>query len=79
MNTPPNFAPPSEVWLLVNANGRPVESLDDAREGPTYLVAFSETEAKRACEHQRGLYDLHCVPVRIVPTAAKGAQGNAHP
>jgi hypothetical protein len=57
---------PAELWLLWIPDSRIyVLSMDDARDGPTYLAAFSQAEATRAAEHQGRMYDFHCVPVRV--------------
>lgn len=64
--TSPNVSPdiPAELWMLWNGRGW-VCSIDDAREGATYLVAFSEGEARNAAKHQEENYYIECVPVRV--------------
>lgn len=58
---------PAELWLLRSTDrGCFVLSVDDARGGPTRLACFSEAEAIAAADHQRDLYDIDCVPVRVL-------------
>lgn len=67
------FVPPlpAELWGLWNDcpehpdGGNWVCSIDDAPHGDTFLVAFSEREAKFAAIHQNESYGLNCRPVRI--------------
>lgn len=57
---------PDELWMLWEVNsGCWVVTVDDAPNGETYLVAFSESEAQAAARHQDETYQLDCVPVQV--------------
>lgn len=57
---------PDELWMLHDTlDGSWIVSIDDATEGNTFLVSLSEAAARAAAAHQKELYDLDCVPVRV--------------
>lgn len=61
---------PNELWMFwVGSDGkRPghwVVSVDDAPGGQTYLVAFTEAEAKTAATYQEDTYECPCTPIRV--------------
>jgi hypothetical protein len=55
---------PHELWMLWDGSGW-VVSADDAPGGETYLVAFTQKEAKESSDYQEQMYGLTCVPVRV--------------
>lgn len=62
---------PDQLWMFWLPNGEDqhagwLVTNDDAPQGPTYLVAFSESDARNAALHQENTYDLENVtPVRV--------------
>ncbi len=59
---------PEELWMLWNPKGGVwVVSIDDAPDGPTYLVAFGQPEAEAAAKHQEDYYGVDgCVAVWVL-------------
>lgn len=56
---------PTELWLLWDGD-RWVPSWDEAPGGFTALASFSREEALAAAEHQKQVYDVDCIPVRVM-------------
>jgi hypothetical protein len=70
-STMPEPTMPEELWMFwCSDHGTWATSIDDARDGRTYLVSFSEEQAVNAARHQNDNYfeNDECVPVRIRPT-----------
>jgi hypothetical protein len=57
---------PAELWMLwIPRLGEWALSLEARKDGPTYLVAFSEPQAAAAAKHQNEHYVVTCHPVRV--------------
>lgn len=57
---------PDELWMLwVIDSSKYLVSIDEARGGTTYLIAFSKTEAEEAARHQFEQYFVESIPVRV--------------
>ena len=57
---------PDELYMLwMPGPEKYVRSIDEARGGPTYLVAFGEAEISAARDHQFRMYSIESIPVRI--------------